>query len=83
MLGVLDMITKLTLPILLITKLILRGSSQRKKIFNINFDIVFLKTIKHPLNRLLRLKLTCFDKRLVTSCSNLLFIPSLSNYEAL
>ena len=51
MLGVLDMITKLTLRILLINKLILRGSSWREKI--LNFDVVFLKTIKHAINRLL------------------------------
>ena len=53
MLGVLDMITKLTLPILLINKLILRGSSRKKKILNLNFEVVILNTIKHAFNRLL------------------------------
>ena len=47
MLGVLDMITKLTLPILLINKLL------REKILNLNFEVVFLKTLKHALNRFL------------------------------
>ena len=47
------MITKLTLPKLLINKLFLRGSSKRNKIFNLNFNVVFLKTIRHALNRYL------------------------------
>ena len=54
MLGVLDMIPKLTLPMLLINKLVLRGSSRRKKILNLNFEVVFLKTIKHALTRFLQ-----------------------------
>ena len=53
MMGVLDMIIKLTAPILLINKLILRGSSWRKKILSLNFEVVFLTTIKHALNRFL------------------------------
>ena len=47
------MITKLTLSILLINKLILRGSSLRKKILNLNFEVVILKTLKHALDRFL------------------------------
>ena len=53
MLGVLDMITKITFPTLLINKLILVGSSQWEKNVELNFEVVFLKTIKHALNRLL------------------------------
>ena len=52
--GVLDMITKLTLPTLLVNKLISRRSSQGKKqTLSLNFKVVFLKTIKHALSMLL------------------------------
>ena len=47
MLGVLDMITKLILPILL-NKLILRGTLEGKKILNLNIKVVFF--IKHALD---------------------------------
>ena len=50
MLGVLHMITKLTLPILLMNKLIL-PEALKEKILNLNFEVVFLKAIKHALNR--------------------------------
>ena len=43
------MINQLTLPMLLINKLILCG----KTILNLNFEVVFLKTIKHALIRFL------------------------------
>ena len=45
MLGLLNMTTKLTLPILLINKLILLRS--------LKFEVVFLKTIEPALSRLL------------------------------
>ena len=47
------MITKITFPILLINKLISLGSSWWEKILSFIFEVVFLKTKKYALNRLL------------------------------
>ena len=41
------MITKLTLPILLITSLFYVEALKGKNILNLNFGVVFLKAIKH------------------------------------
>ena len=53
MLRVLDMIIKLTLPILLINKLFFTRKLFQEKILNLNFEVVFLKTIKDALNKFL------------------------------
>ena len=53
-LRVLDMITKITFPILLLNKLFFNSEAlNNKTVLNLNFEIIFLKTIKHALNRLM------------------------------